>query len=656
MSESSLKYIHLDELTVSPLNQRKTLHQESIDETAESILTHGVIQPPLVRVMEGLRYELLCGQRRFHASYRAVAMAEERGLAALHPERALPNGELPVSRAAELEWLGVIVRAVNDREAEEIMIIENLHREDVSPREEAAGYARLLELLDDDGCKLYTLETLAAKLGKSRRYLGRRLRLRLVPEVLWDALELGRISTRHLELVGSVPHPKTREEVAKKILDPKLQDHPLTVVQTQELIRENYVVSLKGCGFDLKDDALVSVEYKGDERIMGGSCADCPYRTGNDPELRAELMQIGGDKRSGKGGIDPNLCTNTRCFVDKQEAVWRRLKAHAEDGGTRVLDVDKTSSIFASWGDMSVIETSGLVDLSARPGYQATGNHASEDQAETWDELLNGTEAVAKIIMARHPVTKRVHRLVELETAVVAAEKKLKEEDKPNIFANRPQKVTRAKVVEGRDWERENAERTKEANIRAVAYGILREAMADKLCDPAVKTGKHEVWRALMKAAFFTAVFDGPEAVLELLEIEDEEVAKIYDPEELWPACEARLNELAAGGNEIVMVARLIMLMVMPKWKPMEENEVLQDIVRALGIDLEEVEARARRMVTGEVEEETMEERVQRILNGESYAEVLGKAPAKGTPEHKEHERKRVALVRAVKAAGVVQE
>src|SRR5881397_1474336 len=107
--------ISLDSITPSPLQPRKEFGTDALSELVESIRQHGIIQPLIVRRVDG-RHELIAGERRWRA-------AQELGLA-----------EVPV-----------IVRTASDLEVLEISLIENLQRTDLNPIEEAQGYARLAE-------------------------------------------------------------------------------------------------------------------------------------------------------------------------------------------------------------------------------------------------------------------------------------------------------------------------------------------------------------------------------------------------------------------------------------------------------------------------------------------------------------------------------
>src|SRR3990167_2795544 len=134
MSEAQFQIMPLGDLSESPLNPRQHYDPKKMEEFAESIKSVGVLQPLLVRP-NGADHEVIAGCRRYRAA----------GLASLT--------EVPV-----------IVRELTDAQSLEIMVIENNQREDVNALEEAEGYKRLIE-------HKYNLEVLAAKIGRSAKYI-----------------------------------------------------------------------------------------------------------------------------------------------------------------------------------------------------------------------------------------------------------------------------------------------------------------------------------------------------------------------------------------------------------------------------------------------------------------------------------------------------
>jgi ParB/RepB/Spo0J family partition protein len=307
-----LKHYAIDDIELAP-NPRPSdkIKPEAIDEMAESILEHGIIQPPSARLKEDGKPQLYIGQRRFFGLARALQMAEERSLDAAMLEK--------------LRLMPLLVRVIDDRAMLEQQWIENLQREDVTARDEAQGFDFMQRTLG------YTLDEIGNKIGKTKGYVSNRLKLMGAPDVLWKAFEEGRVGTRILELVGSIPHPKDREDAARAIIKPQFQDKPLTVLEATEMVGSKYVVSLRACGFDKEDPTLVKMEWKDGARCLGGACVGCPFLSKNDEDLACSLGgavgntggisreggAAGGRRRDGGGTFESSdkLCIvlATRC-------------------------------------------------------------------------------------------------------------------------------------------------------------------------------------------------------------------------------------------------------------------------------------------------------------------------------------------------------
>lgn len=168
-----IQQVNLESISPSPLQPRKEFAPDALQELVESIRQHGIIQPLVVRAVNG-RYELIAGERRWRA-------AQQVGLT-----------QVPV-----------IVREANDLEVLEISLIENLQRADLSPIEEAHGYARLA---GEFGMRQ---EEIAQKVGRSRAAVANALRLLdLHPQVqTWLTQDL--ISVGHAKvLLGLKSQPE----------------------------------------------------------------------------------------------------------------------------------------------------------------------------------------------------------------------------------------------------------------------------------------------------------------------------------------------------------------------------------------------------------------------------------------------------------------
>ena len=166
----------------NPDQPRQDFDPEELQNRAESITAHGLIQPLTVRLMPTGYYQIIAGERRWRAA-----------------------------RMAGLSEVPAVIVEADDRKATELALIENLQRQDLNPVEEAMGYQTLME---DYGL---TQEEAAKQVGKSRPAVANSLRLLgLCPEVL-DMLRQGKLSAGHARAVLTLKSEKKQQEAAQKI-------------------------------------------------------------------------------------------------------------------------------------------------------------------------------------------------------------------------------------------------------------------------------------------------------------------------------------------------------------------------------------------------------------------------------------------------------
>lgn len=172
--DSGIRRLPVDIIVANRANPRRDFDPDLLEELANSIREKGVMQPLLVRLIGTApdRYELIAGERRWRAAQQA----------GLH--------EVPV-----------LVREVDDREALELAIIENVQRADLNPLEEALGYEQLMEQFS------YTQGDLAHVIGKSRSHVANTLRLLRLPDGVRDMLARGELTAGHARTLITAPDP-----------------------------------------------------------------------------------------------------------------------------------------------------------------------------------------------------------------------------------------------------------------------------------------------------------------------------------------------------------------------------------------------------------------------------------------------------------------
>ena len=177
--------ILLSQIRANQYQPRTSFDQKKLEELAESIKKHGVIQPVLVR-KDGKGFELVAGERRFRAA-----------------------------KLAKLKKIPVVVSKISDVQSLEIAILENIQREDLNPLEVAKGYQRLK---DEFG---YTQEAVAKSVGKPRSSVANSLRLLTLSPKIQDEIDKGVISEGHAKVLLSVDGVKA-EQLLMRIISENL--------------------------------------------------------------------------------------------------------------------------------------------------------------------------------------------------------------------------------------------------------------------------------------------------------------------------------------------------------------------------------------------------------------------------------------------------
>ena len=193
--------LNLEELRSNPYQPRKVFDEEALQELANSIKEHGVIQPIIAKKsIKG--YEIIAGERRVKAS-----------------------------RLAGLTEIPAIVKDFNDTQMMEIALLENLQRENLSAIEEATAYKKLQETLS------LTQEELAKRLGKSRSHITNMLGLLNLPEDIQKSINNKEISMGHARVLSKLQSREQQESLAKKIIS-----EGISVRKLEELTMEPSIV------------------------------------------------------------------------------------------------------------------------------------------------------------------------------------------------------------------------------------------------------------------------------------------------------------------------------------------------------------------------------------------------------------------------------
>ena len=184
---SNLDEIPLGEIETNPFQPRQHFDQEALNELAESIKVHGIIQPITVRKLAEHQYQLISGERRFQAS-----------------------------KIAGLKSLPAYVRTANDQQMLEMALIENIQRENLNPIEISLSYQRLIS-----ECNLKQ-EELGDRVGKNRTTVTNYLRLLKLPPDIQIALRDNKISMGHARAIINIDDPGSQLYIFKKIISDDL--------------------------------------------------------------------------------------------------------------------------------------------------------------------------------------------------------------------------------------------------------------------------------------------------------------------------------------------------------------------------------------------------------------------------------------------------
>lgn len=240
--------VPIEFLRANPNNPRKAFNGEDLESLSASIREKGIVQPILVRPVEGADngYEIIAGERRWRAAQRA----------GLH--------EVPV-----------VIHEVSDKEALELAIVENVQRSDLNPLEEAAGYQQLIDAFG------YSQSEIAEAIGKSRPHVANTLRLLKLPESVRAYVADGRLSAGHARALVGANDP---EAMAKQIVEAGL------TVRDVEALGDRKAAPRKARKGTAKDADTVALEKALSDAI--GLKVTIDHRANGTGELRIRYLNL----------------------------------------------------------------------------------------------------------------------------------------------------------------------------------------------------------------------------------------------------------------------------------------------------------------------------------------------------------------------------
>lgn len=236
MPQKSDDLVDINLLFPSPFQPRKDFDIQALNSLVDSIREKGILQPLLVR-KNGDKFEIIAGERRYRAA-----------------------------KIAGINMLPVIIKDIDDKEALEIALIENIMRENLSPIEEAEGYARLMNEFS------HTQEALSQVIGKSRSQVANTLRLLNLPDSVKQMLRENKLSAGHAKILVGLDNA---EELAQKIVN-----DGLSVRQIEKLVAKQ-----KNPTPSKKISSIKSPEFFELEQDLYKSCGlqvkICPSKKGS---------------------------------------------------------------------------------------------------------------------------------------------------------------------------------------------------------------------------------------------------------------------------------------------------------------------------------------------------------------------------------------
>lgn len=365
---SSIPSIPLEQLrpstTEAQSQRRKHFDKAKLAELAESIATHGVLQPIIVRRVNGEKaagvtvpeyFEIVAGERRVRAAQQAGHV------------------RIPAN-----------VLELTDEQVVEVQLIENLQREDVHPMQEAEGYHELVRKYG------HPIEAVYTKVCKSRGYVYARMKLLDLCTEARDAFYKTDIDQSRALLIARIPGEEQQQRALKQITEKRWDGEGLRMSyrEAQRYVHETFMLKLSTAPFARDDATLVP---------SAGACGPCPMRTGNAPDLFDDVK-----------GAD--VCTNPTCFSAKKAAHVKRELEKARVDGAEIIRGANAKRILP---DSRYTVYGGPEAKQLRNGYARPRDKCLDDPKKRTYAELAGKDAPT--VLLQHPDTGRVEKVIRLE-------------------------------------------------------------------------------------------------------------------------------------------------------------------------------------------------------------------------------------------------
>ena len=251
-SSKDIVEINLDEIRSNPYQPRKVFDNDALNELADSIKEHGVVQPIIVKKsIKG--YELVAGERRTKAA-----------------------------KIAGLSTIPAIIRDFNDEEMMEIALIENIQRENLNPIEEALAFDNIIKTTG------LTQDVIAAKFGKSRSYITNMLGLLKLPEETKKLVEDGKLSASHARTLSKMEDEDKINKMARDIVN-----YNLNVREVEDLTRKVKLPATKKSvpnTYKIFEDIMR--DKIGTKVKIGNKKIEIPFDSDKDLERILEIINI----------------------------------------------------------------------------------------------------------------------------------------------------------------------------------------------------------------------------------------------------------------------------------------------------------------------------------------------------------------------------